>query len=265
MRSYGSHTGEPLLSIRTMASSGLTGLLGGYGSDSDDDGAQDEHAGGAKTGGEAETTKSPEGEESSEDDESDDEDDDDLENEDRGATDDSSGAPSRGNAKSGRESKSPPSTSLLPSVDDLFSSTAGPDFLAAPGAGDDFVVEAMKKRPPRNKSDSDGRKSPTNEAPGGRKRGLDEGARTSSSGVTGEGSGSRSGDTQSAPAAGGKKPKGGSAGPAGPPAEKSKKSGEKVSAKDKVKGQRLRGQSGIGSDFRVWKSDLEMTLRQQYD
>ena len=29
--------------------------------------------------------------------------------------------------------------------------------------------------------------------------------------------------------------------------------------------QRLGGQSGIGSDFKVWKSDEEMRQRQQYD
>lgn len=36
-------------------------------------------------------------------------------------------------------------------------------------------------------------------------------------------------------------------------------------AKDKVRQQRLKGQSGIGSDFRTWKSDAEMVMRQQYD
>lgn len=35
--------------------------------------------------------------------------------------------------------------------------------------------------------------------------------------------------------------------------------------KDKVRQQRLKGQSGIGSDFRTWKSDAEMVMRQQYD
>ncbi|OQR84768.1 hypothetical protein ACHHYP_12975 [Achlya hypogyna] len=43
------------------------------------------------------------------------------------------------------------------------------------------------------------------------------------------------------------------------------KDGNKVSGKDRVKAQRLRGQSGIGSDFRGWKSETEMQLRQQYD
>ena len=40
---------------------------------------------------------------------------------------------------------------------------------------------------------------------------------------------------------------------------------EKDTAKDKVKRQRLSGQSGIGADFKTWKSDEEMRQRQQYD
>lgn len=32
-----------------------------------------------------------------------------------------------------------------------------------------------------------------------------------------------------------------------------------------VKQQRLRGQSGIGSDFRTWKTEEEMRMRQQFD
>lgn len=53
-------------------------------------------------------------------------------------------------------------------------------------------------------------------------------------------------------------PKKGVSGPVG-----RDKKGE--SAKDRVKRQRLAGQSGIGSDFRTWKSDEEMRQRQQYD
>ena len=34
---------------------------------------------------------------------------------------------------------------------------------------------------------------------------------------------------------------------------------------DRVKRQRMAGQSGIGSDFRTWKSDEEMRQRQQFD
>lgn len=37
------------------------------------------------------------------------------------------------------------------------------------------------------------------------------------------------------------------------------------SAKERVKRQRLRGQAGIGSDFRTWKSEEEMRMRQQFD
>ncbi len=37
-------------------------------------------------------------------------------------------------------------------------------------------------------------------------------------------------------------------------------SGEKETAKDRVKRQRLNGQSGIGSDFREWKSETGMNL-----
>lgn len=40
---------------------------------------------------------------------------------------------------------------------------------------------------------------------------------------------------------------------------------DKETAKDRVKRQRLSGQSGIGEDFKVWKSDEEMRQRQQYD
>lgn len=40
---------------------------------------------------------------------------------------------------------------------------------------------------------------------------------------------------------------------------------EKKGAKERVKGQRLKGQAGIGSDFRGWKSETEMSLRQQFD
>lgn len=45
--------------------------------------------------------------------------------------------------------------------------------------------------------------------------------------------------------------------------KKKNKTVEKV--KDKVKAQRLKGQAGIGSDFKTWKSDGEMLLRQQFD
>jgi hypothetical protein len=41
--------------------------------------------------------------------------------------------------------------------------------------------------------------------------------------------------------------------------------GEKLSFKDRTKRQRLAGQSGIGEDFRSWRTDEEMKERQQYD
>ena len=40
---------------------------------------------------------------------------------------------------------------------------------------------------------------------------------------------------------------------------------DKETAKDRVKRQRMAGQSGIGSDFKTWKSEEEMRQRQQYD
>ncbi|KAF1316514.1 hypothetical protein FI667_g15345, partial [Globisporangium splendens] len=40
---------------------------------------------------------------------------------------------------------------------------------------------------------------------------------------------------------------------------------EKKDAKERVKAQRSKGQAGIGSDFRSWKSEAEMQMRQQYD
>lgn len=49
------------------------------------------------------------------------------------------------------------------------------------------------------------------------------------------------------------------------PIEQRSKDAEKDSAKDRVKRQRLNGQSGIGSDFKTWKSEEEMKQRQQYD
>ncbi|KAE8891166.1 hypothetical protein PF005_g25472 [Phytophthora fragariae] len=39
---------------------------------------------------------------------------------------------------------------------------------------------------------------------------------------------------------------------------------EKKDAKERVKNQRVKGQAGIGSDFRGWKSETEMALRQQF-
>lgn len=44
-----------------------------------------------------------------------------------------------------------------------------------------------------------------------------------------------------------------------------KQAADKESAKDKVKRQRLSGQSGIGSDFKEWRSEEFMKQRQQYD
>ncbi|CAH0476703.1 unnamed protein product [Peronospora belbahrii] len=40
---------------------------------------------------------------------------------------------------------------------------------------------------------------------------------------------------------------------------------EKRDAKERVKSQRMKGQAGIGSDFRIWKAESEMVLRQQFD
>ncbi|CAM9973377.1 unnamed protein product, partial [Hapterophycus canaliculatus] len=154
----------------------------------------------------------------------------------------------------------------LPSVDDLFSSTAGPDFLTAPGAGQDFVIKPMKKE---NKGKAAELSSSSAAATAAAAAGSNDPAVTASAKrerALAAGAGGV--------AVGAKKPKAGGVGPAGPPAMDSRKKGvggkdkdgkDKVSAKDKVKGQRLKGQSGIGSDFRVWKSDLEMTMRQQYD
>ncbi|OQR84326.1 hypothetical protein THRCLA_23087 [Thraustotheca clavata] len=44
-----------------------------------------------------------------------------------------------------------------------------------------------------------------------------------------------------------------------------RKAETKNTGKERVKAQRLKGQSGIGNDFRTWKSETEMQLRQQYD
>ncbi|KAF0682852.1 Aste57867_25039 [Aphanomyces stellatus] len=42
-------------------------------------------------------------------------------------------------------------------------------------------------------------------------------------------------------------------------------SGDKTSGKERVKQQRLKGQSGIGSEFKTWKSETEMKMRQEFD
>ena len=34
--------------------------------------------------------------------------------------------------------------------------------------------------------------------------------------------------------------------------------------KEKMKRQRLKGQSGIGEQFRTWRSEAEMKMRQEY-
>ncbi len=39
----------------------------------------------------------------------------------------------------------------------------------------------------------------------------------------------------------------------------------KPTGKERVKQQRLNGQSGIGDHFRVWRSEEEMRMRQTYD
>ena len=44
-----------------------------------------------------------------------------------------------------------------------------------------------------------------------------------------------------------------------------KKEKDKDTGKDRVKKQRLAGQSGIGDDFKEWKSEEAMRQRQQYD
>jgi hypothetical protein len=38
-----------------------------------------------------------------------------------------------------------------------------------------------------------------------------------------------------------------------------------TTVKERIKNQRLSGQSGIGSDFREWRSEDEMRMRQHYD
>lgn len=65
-----------------------------------------------------------------------------------------------------------------------------------------------------------------------------------------------------APAAGGAKPA--TKTPAEVAAAKAAEA-KKTAFKDRAKHQRLSGQSGIGSDFRTWRTDEEMALRQQFD
>ncbi|KAJ1454557.1 hypothetical protein M885DRAFT_521843 [Pelagophyceae sp. CCMP2097] len=48
------------------------------------------------------------------------------------------------------------------------------------------------------------------------------------------------------------------------PGGKTKRAND-MSAKDRTKAQRLNGQSGIGENFKVWRSEEEMRQRQQYD
>ena len=46
---------------------------------------------------------------------------------------------------------------------------------------------------------------------------------------------------------------------------KANRAEDKETAKDRVKRQRMSGQSGIGEDFKTWRSEEEMRLRQTYD
>ena len=47
-------------------------------------------------------------------------------------------------------------------------------------------------------------------------------------------------------------------------AERKRREAEKLTAKDRVKRQRLRGQT-LGGETTVWKTEQEMVLRQHYD
>ncbi|CAM9363642.1 unnamed protein product [Choristocarpus tenellus] len=136
----------------------------------------------------------------------------------------------------------------LPSVDDLFSSTSGPEFLVAP-MRKGFELKSMRKKRDGSGTGSS-RLNPQDQK---RLKGV---------------------DTETSSGGGIKKPQerviGSSASPApdsnkGRLGEKGAKGKEKLTAKERVKGQRLKGQAGIGSDFRTWKSDLEMTMRQEFD
>lgn len=246
-------------------SSGLSGLLGGYDSDDSDDPVStstdkhETHRGEGERLGDGTSGSSgrdapipPAGTPSNSDDES--------ESESEEEEEDSRDTRRHKRSISGVGVGGGPGSGLLPSVDDLFSSTAGPDFLKAPGAGQEFVVEAMqKKNAQKSEHPSSWTVVSAVKSGGSRNAEIDSYKR---------GRGTGGAET----AVGVKKPKGGTVGPVGPPVERKAAAGGagkdvkgKMTAKERVKGQRLKGQSGIGSDFRVWKSDLEMTMRQEFD
>eukprot|EP00614_Pseudopedinella_elastica_P034570 CAMPEP_0172621118 /NCGR_PEP_ID=MMETSP1068-20121228/109157_1 /TAXON_ID=35684 /ORGANISM="Pseudopedinella elastica, Strain CCMP716" /LENGTH=183 /DNA_ID=CAMNT_0013428711 /DNA_START=56 /DNA_END=607 /DNA_ORIENTATION=- len=134
----------------------------------------------------------------------------------------------------GAAKRAPPAkpVSILPSVDALFSSTEGPAFLATANKIEAFTVAPLKKK----QRVDEPRSAPESVA----KPNIDPTARPAA---------------PSAPAA------------AKPLAKlpESKPEKQRLNRKERVKEQRLKGQSGIGEDFKTWRTEDEMRMRQHYD
>mmetsp|Transcript_6354 Transcript_6354/g.8345 ORF Transcript_6354/g.8345 Transcript_6354/m.8345 type:complete len:216 (+) Transcript_6354:156-803(+) len=134
----------------------------------------------------------------------------------------------------------------LPSAADLFSSTAGPDFLET-SVTRDFIAPSLKRKSLAKDPEEVARQRMEK-----KKKTI---SATAASGVTSEKEAIKFNKKE--------KPRNpNTAGPFMPKAEKEKK---KANAKERVKAQRLKGQAGIGPDFRTWKSEEEMKMRQGFD
>ncbi|CAM9450569.1 unnamed protein product [Chrysoparadoxa australica] len=149
-------------------------------------------------------------------------------------SDSESDGSSSGSEGSEREEKEEQPASGLPSVDDIFASTAGVCDTLEP------EEKEVKPKPWEEKAKAKEKRMRSEEALG---------------------------KEQPVPvaAAASKKLKKGAKGTAQPPRTEHGKKPTKESAKERVKGQRMKGQAGIGSDFRTWKTDEEMRMRQQFD
>ncbi|KDO34225.1 hypothetical protein SPRG_19063 [Saprolegnia parasitica CBS 223.65] len=142
----------------------------------------------------------------------------------------------------------------LPSVDDVFATTQRPTFLDKPVAATSNVFDVEEKLVAGNDDDADDDNDDDAAAPLLNQPTSPKGRIINSI----EEFPGLSSPTRSMPK---KRTR-------GQPATAAKRKADdssKPSGKDRVKAQRLKGQSGIGSDFRGWKSETEMQLRQQYD
>lgn len=152
-----------------------------------------------------------------------------------------------------------PAAVVLPSVADLLDGGAAgdPEFLDKKKDGVDYksMSEDLRARAAAESAAAEAAAGGA-AAVSGHKRPRPEASATSSAAAP---------STTYAAAPAGKRPKGEPAGAAAAAAAKEDTHKTRVDFKERSKHQRLTGQSGIGSDFRVWRTDEEMALRQQID